>query len=539
MKASPYVIFVLLMLSALASACGGSITPTQRTATVTATASHAPVGQPPAPAFASPTAVPTAMPAPSLTATRAAALISTPIPTLTLTAISTPIRTPSVKTSPSPVPPPPPLVSIRENRITLKTYPYSKFMKNAYNKEIDFPYQRFDRQAYDASNPQSRIAPVTHKLVIMENEYLKLTFLPDLGGRIYQCIFKPTGNNEFYQNKVIKPSPWGPPEQGGWLAVGGMEWGFPVPEHGYLWGSSWGYLTLPQEDMGSVIIFNGDTEHLDSRVTVSLGGDKSRFAVTHRVENPTQHPVRFQYWSDAMLAPGPANTVGDGLQFIFPVNEMTLHSTGDAELPKPHGALPWPVYKGRDLSFLANWHQWLGAFERPQSQKGFAAVYDHASDEGMVVVFPTDVVRGTKFFGFGWSNPIPPENYTDDGSAYVEIHTGLTPTFWDWITLQPGGSIEWTETWFPVAGIDGLVGADTDGAVNIRRTGDSVKIGLFAARALSGTLHLYADGKDTGHQDVFLPPGSHNWYTFPAVEGALSTRLVDSSGHVILSGDMR
>ncbi len=425
------------------------------------------------------------------------------------------------------------------SRVTLKTYPYRQFLHDAYNQEIDFPYKKFDAHAYGSSNPQSKITPVTHKLVVMENDYLKLTLLPDLGGRVYQCIFKPTGSNEFYQNHVVKPSPWGPPEQKGWLAVGGLEWGFPVPEHGYLWGEPWGYLTLPQEDMGSVIVFNGDTKHLYSKVTVSMGGDKSRFVVNHQVTNPTDHPVKFQYWSDAMLAPGPANTVSKGLQFIFPVNQMTVHSTGDKSLPKPHEALPWPVFGGRDLSFLANWHQWLGAFERPHSQKGFVAVYDHDSDEGMVAVFPTDVIRGAKLFGFGWSNPIPPDNYTDDGSAYVEMHLGLTPTFWDWITLQPGEAVEWTETWFPVAGIGGVTGADSDGAVNILHSDKETKVGLFAARALTGTLHLYAGEKEVGSASVFLPPGSHSWYTFPAVGGSVSARLEDADGHVILSGDSR
>jgi hypothetical protein len=40
----------------------------------------------------------------------------------------------------------------------------------------------------------------------MENAYLRVTLLPELGGRVYQMIFKPTNHNEFYQNPVIKPT---------------------------------------------------------------------------------------------------------------------------------------------------------------------------------------------------------------------------------------------------------------------------------------------------------------------------------------------
>ena len=53
-----------------------------------------------------------------------------------------------------------------------------------------------------------------------------MTILPELGGRVYQLIYKTTGNNELYQNPVIKPTHWGPlkREENWWLAVGGIEW---------------------------------------------------------------------------------------------------------------------------------------------------------------------------------------------------------------------------------------------------------------------------------------------------------------------------
>ena len=77
-------------------------------------------------------------------------------------------------------------------------------------------YPVLDRAAYEGSNPEPK--EVAYRTLVLENEYLRLTFLPDLGGRIYEVLYKPTGHVETYHNPVLKPSPWGPPEQGWWLA---------------------------------------------------------------------------------------------------------------------------------------------------------------------------------------------------------------------------------------------------------------------------------------------------------------------------------
>ena len=129
-----------------------------------------------------------------------------------------------------------------------------------------------------------------------------------------------------------------------------------------------------------------------------------------------------------MLAPGAANTVGEDLHFVFEADQVTVHSSGDFD---EYDVLDWPVHSGTDYSRLGNWNHWLGFFERPDAQGDFAGVYDTAADEGVARVFPPDVVRGSKGFGFGWANPIGWNNWTDDGSTYVELHGGVAPTFWD------------------------------------------------------------------------------------------------------------
>jgi len=397
-----------------------------------------------------------------------------------------------------------PAVQVYEATLSIPTYPYANFTQPATNPDYGWTYRRFDRSAYEASNPQPTLQ--TYRVIVLENEYLKLTILPELGGRVYQAIFKPTGSNEFYQNPVLKPSPWGPPEQGGWLAAGGLEWGLPVEEHGYAWGDPWGHIILPfSSERAGVTVFMPDEGHLRAEVDIILRAGEARFSVRPRLVNPGGE-VSYKFWLNAMLAPGPANTVGPGLRWLFPTSEVTVHSRGDEALPAEKQAMSWSVFGGVDYSLLGNWNRWLGFFERPSAHGPFAGVYDETVDEGLVRVFPPAATQGSKGFGLGWADPIGASNYTDDGSAYVELHGGVAPTFWDLARLAAGGVTTWEESWFPVAGIGGVSYADGSGAVNLARTAGGLLVGVFPVRPVTGQIRVTVGGQTVIDESVTLDP---------------------------------
>ncbi len=383
-------------------------------------------------------------------------------------------------------PPPPPtpgdFVVIQEGTTSISTYPWQQFTEPDFDESTQWTYQRFNRGAYEAGNPQP--SPRNYRLVSLENKWLRLTLLPDLGGRLYQMIFKPTGSNELYQNPVIKPSPWGPGEDGnGWLAAGGIEWGLPVAEHGYAWGESWGYITDPSPPSGQVTMFDKKQERFHLFVDVGLQPDSAAFTLDFTLDNLGETPVDASYWTNAMLAPGPANRVGPDLRFLFPGSQMQVHSTGEEDLPGQGDLFDWPVYNGRDVSRLGTWNHWLGFFVYPYAQADWAAVYDASVDEGVVRIFPRQQAPGLKGFGLG---DIWPGNYTDDDSSYVELQGGITPTFGDTLHFEPAESRQWREIWYPVSGIGGVTAADANGAANLTHESDGLRLRIFSTRTRSG-----------------------------------------------------
>ncbi|GAB4531918.1 MAG: hypothetical protein Kow0063_11850 [Anaerolineae bacterium] len=355
--------------------------------------------------------------------------------------------------------------SVSTTTITIPTHVVEPALVQEFNPTYNMPYYRLDRSRYDPNLIENR----TYTLIVLENDYLKLSIMPELGGRIYQAIFKPTGNNMFYQNPVLKPSPWGPPEMGWWLGAGGMEWGLPVEEHGYEWGTPWHYAINDLVDGVRVAVWDSQADdRLRAMVSITLLDDQALFHVTPSIENPTNHPVDFKFWLNAMLAPGPANAPGENLRFVMPGDQVTVHSSGDPRLPAAWQGMSWPIYNNVDWSRLGNWREWFGFFQRPQAAGDFQAVYDESYDEGAVRSYNSGIVRGAKFFGFGWGDKaIPPELYTDDDSAYVEMHGGLAPTFADTYRLEPGQRVTWNEQWYPVAGLGGLTWANMHLALHL------------------------------------------------------------------------
>lgn len=391
------------------------------------------------------------------------------------------------------VPLPPGEARIYATQVALPTYPLERYRSVAFDPVYRWPYFRFDRERFRQEAPPAEIRH--YQLLVLENEYLEVTILPELGGRIWQVVHKPTGDTMFYQNSVIKPSPWGPASQLGWLAVGGLEWALPVNEHGYDWGTGWQVTTFQDEDgsAGARIATPADGRLLAAEIVVKVHPDHAYVMLAPTIHNLADYPLDFHFWQTAMLAPGPGNALSADLRFVSPSPIMTIHSTGDTMLPGPGQLITWPHYFGRDLSRLGNWDRYVGIFEFPTARGPFVGVYDPQLDAGAVRIYPAQIAQGSKVFGLGWRNAIHSEDFTDDGSAYVELHGGLSPTFDQPYRLAGGASVSWEEQWYPVAGIGNMVYANQAAALNLARTTQGVQIALYPTSALTGSVKVVVE----------------------------------------------
>lgn len=367
-------------------------------------------------------------------------------------------------------------VTVRTGSLTISTYQYRQALYTDAASAC-YPYPLLNRS--QVGQP----APMQYETTILENEYLRLVFLPALGGRLYQCVYLPTSQEIFYNNQVIKPSHWGPPEMGWWLAAGGIEWCLPVEEHGYVSAEPWAAQTAQSADGSASITLTHteQTRNILAAVTVTLRPGEASFTITPRLENPDAESKNLQYWLNAMISLGNAS-LSPRTQFLLPASEVIVHSAGDSSLGGPHSTLPWPAAAGgRDLSRYESWRDWLGVFA-PSASAGYMGAFSPDSDLGIIRVFPLEQVPGIKLFAFGQEFG-DVASYTDDESQYAELWGGLTPTFWDSAILPAHGSIQWTETWFPVHGLGGLSGATAQAAYLATWDGQEIRLAVTTPRS--------------------------------------------------------
>ncbi len=451
---------------------------------------------------------------------------ATPLPTPSLAPQATVTNAPSPAPTLRPTQPVERVLVVWGERV-LSAYAYEEALYYPEGSALPYPALHHDR----VGAPRPR----TYRTIVMHNAYLELTLLPELGGRIYSARFLPTGQELFYQNSVIKPTHWGPTDQGWWLAVGGMEWCLPVDEHGYVTAEPWEASIATGAD-GSATVTMALIErsrNIEARVAITLRPREAAIHVGTSLRNPDAQPKEFQYWMNAMLSPG-SHGIQPSLRFHYPTQQVIVHSRGDQALPDAHGALPWPIYGGRDLSNYATWRDWLGFFV-PDLTANYTAIYDEQARLGLVRAFPPQA-RGAKLFGFGLGFG-DSGAYSDDGAQYAEMWGGWTPTFWDWATLPAHGEVAWDETWWALAQCDGLSVANERAALWAQRTASGIQVVVAAPTEAVWGLELTAPGAAPSRSNCTVAPSAPCRAEFAIggnAPGPLGVRIVGSDGRPIL-----
>src|SRR5947207_2554736 len=135
--------------------------------------------------------------------------------------------------------------------------------------------------------------------IYLENEYIKCSVLPDLGGHIYTCTDKINGQSMFYANPSIKKARVG--YRGAWAAFG-VEFNFPV-SHNWASLSPVDFATRQNAD-GSASIFVGNTDRVyGTQWTAEIRLQPGSTLIEQRMtlRNPTDTRWRYYWWNNAAV----------------------------------------------------------------------------------------------------------------------------------------------------------------------------------------------------------------------------------------------
>lgn len=306
-----------------------------------------------------------------------------------------------------------------------------------------------------------------YSAIFLENEYLKIACLPELGGRLYSVFDKVKGEEVFHFNRVVKPSMIA--MRGGFI-TGGVEWNAGPQVHTVTILSPVNVLAGRNADGSGFLEVSNLEKSLRTRwtVRVTLHPGRSYLDEEIRIFNPTDAMSPYYFWNCTSFPNRP------GTRFIYPMTLGTDH----------HGIkfFSWPVHEGKDLSWLKNYDQWASIFAY-QCEFDFFGAYDVDKDRGVVQVADHHELSGKKAWTWGnWEfGLVSQKNLTDEDGPYIEVQSGPLPTQSDYGMLAPREEVSWQEWWYPVHGLgDGFEYATKDVAVQSRREGEGLQLRFLA-----------------------------------------------------------
>lgn len=398
--------------------------------------------------------------------------------------------------------PGPDLVSVTEGTITMPTYdPVERdsqpplFSDSAVTGLYPFPTYSTDLKP--GPNPR------TYKTIFLENQYLKLTYAPQLGGRFLSLYDKLRKREVFYKNDVFKPTRFN--ARGNWIQEG-IELTGPFDVHSLtLKGEpAWSSTVIRHVD-GSVTLMLSEVDPIygmNISLSATLYPAVAAMQISVYCFNPNTSRMPQMFWTNASF-PATRDT-----RFIYPMTRTVGHNSGQVT--------DWPVYDGVDLSWDRNNKNMLGVFGI-DLYDDFGGAYQFDQDYGVFRFADRRVVQGMKMwtFGHGRDAASSERSYTDKAGPYFEAQSGrhVWDGHYEWV--GPHQVEEWSEWWIPVAGIKGMSTMTRDVALNLQvqsipdSVESSLQLYLSSVRSFEGAkLTVRSNKGELLAQEMNLNPGT-------------------------------
>jgi tetratricopeptide (TPR) repeat protein len=290
-------------------------------------------------------------------------------------------------------------------------------------------------------------APRDLDALVLENDRLRATVLPGLGGRLVSLEHR--GRELLYRNPVLQPANFA--LNGAWFS-GGVEWNIGATGHTTLSCAPLHAARVPAPDGGEMLrLWEWERlRDLPFQVDLWLPDGSDFLHVGVRIRNPHERPVPTYWWSNI--------AVPEECRVLAPAEEAWLPHCLDGVGGTPIcyerrlRRVPVPTYDGVDRTYPLNSvyaADWF--YEVPDGRRRWIAAVD-AAGHGLVQT-STDVLRGRKLFVWGtgsggrrWQDWL-----TEPGTGgYCEIQAGLARTQLEHVRLEAGSEVSWLEVYGPI-----------------------------------------------------------------------------------------
>lgn len=372
--------------------------------------------------------------------------------------------------------------------VTIPTYGIGKPEKNP---------MFLEKRVYQGSSGVVYPHPVIEKIldekvnkewnaVFLENQYLKIMILPELGGRVQMAYDKTKQRHFIYYNQVIKPALVG--LTGPWIS-GGLEFNWPQHHRPSTYDAV--DHCIEENTDGSITVWCSEVERMfrtRGMAGFTLHPDKAYLEIKVKLYNRTNHAQTFLWWAN------PAVKVNDDYQSVFPpdVNAVFDHGKRDvSEFPIAKGTYYKVDYSpGTDISRYKNIPV-PTSYMAVNSRYNFVGGYENDSKGGLLHVANHHVSPGKKQwtwghgdFGRAWDR-----NLTDEDGPYIELMCGVyTDNQPDFSWIMPGEEKTFSQYFMPYRDLGMVKNATKEAMVNL-----DVEDGKATVKAY--TLASYPSGK--------------------------------------------
>lgn len=321
----------------------------------------------------------------------------------------------------------------------------------------------------------------TYEVLTMENEYIEVDLLPEIGGKINKGYDKVNDYNFIYHNNVIKPALIG--LAGPWVS-GGIE--FNWPQHHRPTTFMPADYAIEENSDGSKTVWMGEIDPFNrtkGMAGVTVYPDRSFIEVKVKLYNRTPYPQPFMWWANTAVG------INENYKLVLPSDvEHVMDHDRRAVISYPiakgvfHTARAFDYGEGTDISMMKNIKVqtsiMVGAEE---SQMDFVSGYDFGKDAGMVHVADHSISTGKKLFTWGnddfssaWCS-----NLTDNDGPYAEIMSGVfTDNQPDFTWIMPYETKTFEQYWYPIKGIGAVKTASRDCAVSVEVKDNEAAVGV-------------------------------------------------------------